>query len=170
MATRPETTGPSRTGTAGRSRPSAHTSFGGSVSSPLAGTIMEGRAFLDVADELGRGSTEAHWRAAAGRAYYALVLEGRDALESWGVPIPAGETHRKVRLCFVYARDSDLLEIAKALERLGKLRSRADYELATSGPGPFDTDLEAQQAIDRARVNLARLDRVKGDAARCSAA
>jgi len=51
---------------------------------------MDGRAFLGVAQEMALGRTEAHWRAAVGRAYYALMLEGRDFLQRWGfVPPPA---------------------------------------------------------------------------------
>ena len=41
---------------------------------------MRGREFLDLAKEIIRGATEKHWRGTAGRAYSALMLEGRDAL------------------------------------------------------------------------------------------
>ena len=38
---------------------------------------MDGRAFLNVARRLAQEPTEADWRTAAGRAYYALMLEGK---------------------------------------------------------------------------------------------
>src|SRR5438552_14087952 len=88
----------------------------GSVSIPFPGTPMDGRAFLDIARELNRGGTEAHWRAAAGRAYYALFLEGRTTLERWGfVPGRRDPIHSFVRLRFDYAPDPDLKEVGKAL-------------------------------------------------------
>jgi hypothetical protein len=79
---------------------------------------MDGRAFLVVASELAQGPTEAHWRAAAGRAYYALMLEGRDALQRWGFPIPPrDQVHAFVRLRFIFATDVDFKEVGYALER-----------------------------------------------------
>jgi hypothetical protein len=51
---------------------------------------MDGRSFLDVATDLAAGPTEAHWRAAAGRAYYALFHEGLAALRAGASPsLPA---------------------------------------------------------------------------------
>jgi hypothetical protein len=83
---------------------------------------MEGRAFLDVASELVLGATEAHWRAAAGRAYYALMLEGWTALLRWGFVVPPRDSiHSYVRLRFRYATDTDLRKVADALDQLGKL-------------------------------------------------
>ena len=51
---------------------------------------MRGREYLELAREILPGGTEKHRRGAAGRAYYALFLEGREALARWGfLPIPA---------------------------------------------------------------------------------
>ena len=130
---------------------------------------MDGRAFLDVALELAQGSTEAHWRAAAGRTYYALMLEGRTALERWGFPIPPrDQIHAFVRLRFTYATDSDLREVGYALERLVTLRNHADYQL--SATGPFTDAQRVKKAINTAQVNLSRLDQVGADATRLAAA
>jgi len=129
---------------------------------------MDGRAFLDIAKELSQGATEGHWRTAAGRAYYALFLEGRTALARWGfqVPPPPG-VHSWVRLRFVYAPDPDLKEFGNALERLGRLRNEADYALSV--PGPFASPARVKRAVKDVEQNLNRLDQVEADRARLSA-
>ena len=108
---------------------------------------MDGRAFLNVAEELSRGATEAHWRAAAGRAYYALMLEGRDLLHRWGFdPPPRENVHSFVRLRLLYAADVDLKRIGRTLERLVLSRNMADYQLEL--PGEFAS---ATRSIDAVR-------------------
>ena len=130
---------------------------------------MDGRAFLDVARRLVNESTEADWRTAAGRAYYACLLEARSVLLRWKFAIPKGEqVHRFVRLRFTYSPDSDLKSVGLALEKLGTLRNRADYE--TEKPGSFGTNSQARQAILVAASALDGLDRVDGDPARRAAA
>src|SRR5262245_35914640 len=93
---------------------------------------MQGRAFLDLARELVQGNSEKHWRGAAGRAYYALMLECRDALSSSGIRLPPRDTvHAFVRDRFLIQTHADLLSIGRVIERLNRLRNRADYELGT---------------------------------------
>src|SRR5438876_538829 len=118
---------------------------------------MQGRAFLEVAQELVGGPTEAHWRAAAGRAYYALMLEGRDALQRWGFSIPPRQNvHPYVRLRFVYAADADLKAIGDALDRLSQWRNQADYDM---GPvRQFTSTATAWRALARARQALDLLE------------
>src|SRR5919206_5183336 len=100
---------------------------------------MFGRAFLTSARDLLASPSEANRRAAAGRAYYALLHEGRAALDRWGFPLPPGESlHRFVRLRFGFAAHADLIPVRDALDALGQLRNQADYQLVT--PGPFATD------------------------------
>lgn len=70
---------------------------------------MPGRNFLVIAREVVRGPTEYHWRSAAIHAYYALFLECRDILQSWGRTCPKGtNAHAFVRLQFTYAGDTDV--------------------------------------------------------------
>jgi hypothetical protein len=106
---------------------------------------MQGKEFLDVARYLLRGATPAHRRAAAGRAYCALLLEGREALQRWGItPPPRDKVHMFVRLRFTYARDQDARNTGLALDQLSQLRNRADYDL---GALEFDDDVEPQHAL-----------------------
>jgi hypothetical protein len=129
---------------------------------------MVGRDFLVVAREAVRGTTSAHWRDAAGRAYYALFLECREVLRGWGIaPAPRDNAHSFVRLRLTYCSDPDLHNIGLTLDRLIRLRNRADYELHAR---EFDTDSEARDAITRATDAIALLDAVTADAARSAAA
>jgi hypothetical protein len=129
---------------------------------------MDGREFLDVARELVQGAGAAHWRAAAGRAYYALMLEAREALRRWGfIPQRREDVHAFVRLRFVYAADGDLKDVGLTLDRAGRLRNRADYDLTSTY---FATDSHVQEAIRHVARGLASLDAVEADPTRRAAA
>lgn len=121
------------------------------------GQPMRGRAFLDVARSLVIGPSEAYWRAAIVHAYYALMLECRDAQIGWGFPIPPHQNvHAIVRLRFSTAADLDLKDLGKALDWLVQSRNRASYNL---GPSPaFASLAEANKAVQRATAALALLD------------
>ncbi len=130
---------------------------------------MQGREYLDLAREIVRGGQERHWRGAAGRAYYALMLECRDALGRWGfVPLPRQNVHAFVRLYCDYPAHADLKQIGRVLHHLSQLRNRADYDLAPSAR--FATAVEAQRAIGDAARALALLDAIDADPARRAAA
>ena len=130
---------------------------------------MDGRAFLELAREIVAGTTEAHWRGAAIHAYYALMLECREALARWGVkPQPHQSVHHFVRLKLVFAKDADLQLIGKRLERLTPLRNHASYNL---NPGiEFSSAAKAQGAIQQSTGALALLDSIEADPARRAAA
>jgi hypothetical protein len=120
---------------------------------------MDGRAFL----------TEAHWRSAAGRAYYALLLEGREALARWGFALPPHhQLHAFARLRFSYAAVPDLKIIGDAVDRLGQLRNRADYDLNPSRW--FASSARAHRALTDADAALALLDQIDVDSSRRSLA
>jgi hypothetical protein len=124
---------------------------------------MDGRAFLDVARELLRGATPAHWRSSAGRAYYAVMLEGRETLRRWGFTIPSGDrVHSFVRLRFTYASDAALRGVGWDMDFMVQWRGKADYDLTTN---MFDTDVMAQDAVNRAATGIPVLDAIEADAA-----
>jgi hypothetical protein len=130
---------------------------------------MRGRAFLDLAREVIKGATEVHWRGTVVHAYYALLLECRDALVRWGFPTPPNQgMHASVRLRFTYARDVDLRRIGDKLDGLVRDRNAASYNLQTV-PW-FGTDAVARRAIQDAADGLTLLDMIDGDAGRRAAA
>jgi hypothetical protein len=130
---------------------------------------MNGRAFLDPARDLAQGVTEAYWRGAAVHAYYALFLEGRDALLRWGFPAaPRHNVHAFVRLKFTFAGDRDLKRIGNALDKLVQLRNKASYDLHFLSE--FATPPVATTAIQLAAAALAQLDAIEADPVRRAAA
>ncbi len=130
---------------------------------------MDGRAFLDVARDMAAGSGEAHWRSGVARAYYALLHEVLGALRRWGFSLPARDkVHTFARLELVYATDSDLKQIGRTLEALGRLRNAADYQLSPSGP--FLSPRIVVSALADVEAAVARLDSVEADPARRTAA
>jgi hypothetical protein len=130
---------------------------------------MAGREFLDVARKVVLEKTPYFWRAAAIHAYYALMLECRDALSRWGFVKPRRDSvHPWVRLCFQYATDPDLKNIGLALDDLVRLRNEASYELAASSS--FTNSTKAIRAIQRATDAIAILDAIEADPARLAAA
>jgi hypothetical protein len=130
---------------------------------------MDGRAFLRSARHLLASPSEENWRSTVGRAYYALLHEGRATLERWGFPLPPREdVHRFVRDHFNYPADPDLKQIGKAVDWLGRLRNDVDYRLAS--PGRFANGSQATQAVRDAEDAIALLDTIDSDAARRTAA
>lgn len=126
---------------------------------------MDGREFLVVAGELVSSPTEAHWRTAAGRSYYSVMLEAWRALQRWGFIVPPRDNvHTFVRLRFSFAADHDLKAIGDALDRLSRLRNQADYQIGTAGP--FGSVRRAEQAIIDSRDSLNRLTNIEGDPSR----
>ena len=71
---------------------------------------------------MAQGQIEADWRTAAGRAYYALFIESRDALLRWGFIIrPRDPIHSFVRLTFTRAAHRELKQLGGYLDTLGQV-------------------------------------------------
>jgi hypothetical protein len=131
---------------------------------------MQGREFLELAHELfSPGASARHWRAAIIHAYYALLLECREAMSRWGLPpLAHQQVHAQVRLRLVYSTDPDLKELGFRLEQLGKHRNSASYDLRDLSM--FRSEVEADQDVQAATDALALLDAIEADAARRAAA
>src|SRR5579885_2662550 len=111
---------------------------------------MDGRAFLQSARDLLAVPSEANWRSATGRAYYALLHEGRAALDRWGFPLPPREDlHRFVRLRFTFGSHPDARAVGRTLDDLSQWRNQADYQLGS--PGQFSAGGPAASAVGLAR-------------------
>jgi hypothetical protein len=130
---------------------------------------MGGREFLQSARALLAVPSEANGRSAAGRAYYALLHEGRVALDRWGFPLPPRENiHTFVRPRFDWPADPAVRQVGAALDSLSRLRNAADYRLTI--PGPFATAKDAKDALTLAVAAIDLLDQIEADPARRTAA
>jgi len=130
---------------------------------------MLGREYLDLAREIIVGGAERHFGGAVGRAYYALMLECRDALLAWGFTIPPRDNvHTFTRLRFTFVSDPGLLTIRDCLDYTGRLRNEADYHLISSAV--FSTVHRARRAIDDVATALGKLDAINADPAYRTAA
>jgi uncharacterized protein (UPF0332 family) len=91
---------------------------------------MNERDFLQVAVLLAAEKTEAAWRSAVSRAYYAVFHVGRQLLSELGFTVPRDEKAHE----FMYRRLNNCghPQIVAAARRLGTLRderNRCDYDL-----------------------------------------
>jgi hypothetical protein len=126
---------------------------------------MRGSAFLDLARNLTSGPSEAYWRAAVIHAYYALMLECRDALKRWGRSVPPRQNvHAWVRLQFAYASASDLIAIGGTLDTLVRARNQDSYDLDL-----LSTTLWAQRgahSVSAVQDSLRLLAEIEADSSR----
>ena len=93
---------------------------------------MDPQTFLTLADEWVQGPTEAHWRSAVSRAYYAAFHFARLLLEDLGFEVERGDrahaylTHR---LC--QCGQPEIGAAGTTLIDLRRSRNEADYGLKT---------------------------------------
>ena len=85
---------------------------------------------LRLAEKLCLGTTEAEWRCAVSRAYYAAFHRGRDLLQSLGFEVPRGELAHAFLWRRLQSCGNPLLGLAGSeLNQLRGQRNRADYDL-----------------------------------------
>src|SRR5438874_12513162 len=131
---------------------------------------MPGREFLELARELlALGTLPRHWRAVLIHAYYALLLECRDAMSRWGLPpLTRQQVHAQVRLRLIFSNDPDLKRIGHRLEELGIRRNSASYDLRKLPL--FASASAAHEGVKKVADALALLDAIDTDTARRAAA
>ena len=91
---------------------------------------MNGRDFLRLARQLAAGRTEAEWRTAIGRAYYAAFHVARQLLEDLKFRVPhADRAHKYLALRLSNAGDPAIQLAGSDLDQLRSERNHADYDL-----------------------------------------
>src|SRR5260370_319178 len=94
---------------------------------------MQARDFLRLAISLAAGATEAEWRTAVSRAYYAAFHGARDLLDDCGFAVPRGEqAHGFLHLRLSNAGVAVVQQAGKDLNGLRRSRNWADYDLKQS--------------------------------------
>jgi uncharacterized protein (UPF0332 family) len=90
---------------------------------------MDFRDYLTVADDLVNGGTEAEWRSAVSRAYYAAFHVGCQLLRALGFTVPhADRAHGYVWMRLSNSGHPDVLVAGQDLNYLRRERNRADYD------------------------------------------
>ena len=97
--------------------------------------MIQGRDFLTLAETWIKAATEAEWRFAVSRAYYAAFHEARRLLRSLGFQVPRGDqAHAYLWLRLSNCGDPSTVLAGSDLNRLRRERNRADYDVEQ----PFD--------------------------------
>jgi len=91
---------------------------------------MTGQDFLAVANQLAGGSTEAEWRSAVSRAYYAAYHVARELMEVLGFTVPRAErAHVYLSRRLANCGHSRTRQAGADLNSLRGDRNEADYDL-----------------------------------------
>jgi uncharacterized protein (UPF0332 family) len=103
--------------------------------------------FLLLAERLVQGQTEADWRTAISRSYYAAFHAGRGLLLDLGFRVPrAGVAHAYVRMRLSNCGDATIAQAGGRLNHMQGARNRADYDFQRD-----ETQADAQLIAQAAR-------------------
>jgi uncharacterized protein (UPF0332 family) len=92
---------------------------------------MDAREFHTLAQQLSLAATEAAWRSAVSRAYYAAFHVARQLMEDLGFTVPhADRAHGYLWLRLANCGNLQVEQAANALKDLRRNRNWADYDLA----------------------------------------
>jgi uncharacterized protein (UPF0332 family) len=111
---------------------------------------MTGGDFLTLAFQLAAGTTEAEWRSAVSRAYYAAFHVARDLLTDLGFTVPrADQAHEYLYRRLNNCGNVPVRQAAVTLHELRRHRNRADYDLKAphSAAGAAGDTAGAEQVI-----------------------
>jgi uncharacterized protein (UPF0332 family) len=106
---------------------------------------MTGQEFLSLAVTLAGGATEAEWRTATSRAYYAAFHAVRDLFRGLGFAVPrADAAHKYLAHRLQNCGHTQLRDAGRDLDDLRQLRNEADYDIARPYARAVATALIAQ--------------------------
>lgn len=110
---------------------------------------MDPREFLTLAQQLSLATTEAAWRSAISRAYYAAFHVARQLLEDLGFAVPqADRAHAYLWLRLSNCGDPLVQKAGRGLKDLRRDRNWADYDLTH----PIGQSLSQNQQSFAARI------------------
>src|SRR6266511_1459595 len=90
---------------------------------------MDFRDYLQLAVDLANGTTEAEWRSASSRGYYAAFHVARQLLRSLGFRVPqADRAHGYLWLRLSNSGVADVVRGGRLLNDLRRERNYADYD------------------------------------------
>jgi uncharacterized protein (UPF0332 family) len=90
---------------------------------------MKAEDFLVLARFLAAESTEAAWRSAVSRSYYAMFHVGRQLMEDLGFTIPhADQAHRYLVLRLSNSGNQQVIAAGRQFDVLRRDRNQADYD------------------------------------------
>jgi uncharacterized protein (UPF0332 family) len=123
---------------------------------------MNWRDFLPLATRLAAGTTEADWRTAVSRAYYAAFHVARRLLADLRFTVPrADRAHQYLVFRLSNSGEAAVEQAGRDLETLRRLRNRADYDETPVLPQP-----QASAAVQIAEGIIQALDAAGQDPAR----
>lgn len=111
---------------------------------------MNFRDFLNLAENLAKGASEAEWRTCVSRAYYGAFHVACDFLKVLGFRVPRSERgHSFVWLRLSNCGDDDVMKSGRSLNDLRGRRNASDYQerIAVSSAHANDALKSAQSII-----------------------
>jgi uncharacterized protein (UPF0332 family) len=121
--------------------------------------MITGEDFLALAEVWVTGTTEAEWRSAVSRAYYAAFHRARRLLRDLGFLVPrADQAHAYLWLRLSNCGDSQVEMAGSDLNTLRRDRNRADYDVEQT----LDQH-DARVQVQAARIIIQTLDGASTD-------
>jgi uncharacterized protein (UPF0332 family) len=123
---------------------------------------MNWRDFLLVASRLAAENTEADWRTAVSRAYYAAFHVARQLLADLRFSVPrADRAHQYLVFRLSNSGEAAVEQAGRDLDTLRRLRNRADYDETPALMQP-----QADAAVQLSRCIIQALDAARQEPAR----